>query len=74
MTVSATAQQLNTEDAKVRHVIDASQAGICAAADHLALMTVPGVAVTTDLASRTSRRDRYSANARVYNPATVMAV
>jgi hypothetical protein len=78
VTVSATAQQVNTEDAKVRHVIDSSQAQELPLngriLSHL-LMIVPGVAVTTDLGVTdiAASLNNYSVNGArgVYNMATV---
>jgi hypothetical protein len=78
VTVSATALQVNTEDAKVRHVIDASQAKDLPLngriMSHL-LMVVPGVAVTTDLSVTdiAASLNNYSANGArgVYNMASV---
>jgi hypothetical protein len=78
VTVSAAAQQVNTEDAKVRHVIDASQAQDLPLngriMSHL-LMLVPGIAVTTDLGVTdiAATLTNYSANGArgVYNMASV---
>ena len=76
--VTATAQQVNTEDAKVRHVIDASQAKDLPLngriMSHL-LMVIPGVAVTTDLSVTdiAASLTNYSANGArgVYNMASI---
>ena len=78
VTVSAALQQVNTEDAKVRHVIDAEQAKDLPLngriMSHL-LMLVPGIAVTTDLGVTdiAATLTNYSANGArgVYNLASV---
>jgi hypothetical protein len=78
VTVSATAQQVDTEDAKVRHVIDGSQAQELPLngriLSHL-LQLIPGVAVQADLGVTdiAATLTNYSVNGArgVYNLATV---
>ncbi len=78
VTVSATAQQVNTEDAKLRHVIDQKQAQNLAlngrVLTHM-LALIPGVAITGDLSAFdiTGNLGNFAVNGSrtVYNAATV---